>query len=135
MFKYIELHKKHLVYMPLIFYWLLILTLTSLPGYDLPDVKINDKIEHFLAFGGLGFLLHLSLRVQDKFIVLKKFPWLFTILIVACYAAFDELHQLFIPGRSCDINDWIADMIGVTIGVVLMALIIFVFDKKRPDQI
>lgn len=135
MFKYIELHKKHLVYMPLIFYWLLILTLTSLPGNDMPNIKIWDKLEHFLAFGGLGFLLHLSLRVQNKFIVLKKLPWLFTILIVACYAAFDELHQLFIPGRSCDINDWIADMIGVTIGVVLMALMIFIFDKKRPDQI
>jgi VanZ family protein len=121
--------------MPLIFYWLLILTLTSLPGNDMPNIKIWDKLEHFLAFGGLGFLLHLSLRVQNKFIVLKKLPWLFTILIVACYAAFDELHQLFIPGRSCDINDWIADMIGVTIGVVLMALMIFIFDKKRPDQI
>ena len=121
--------------MPLTFYWLLILTLTSLPGAYMPDVKINDKIEHFLAFGGLGFLLHLSLRIQNKFLILKKIPWLFTIIIVACYAAFDELHQLFIPGRSCDIKDWIADMIGVSIGVVLMALTIFIFDKKRTDSL
>jgi len=135
LFKYIELHKKHLVYMPLFFYWLLILTLTSLPGAYMPDVKINDKIEHFLAFGGLGFLLHLSLRIQDKVSIVKKIPWLFTILIVACYAAFDELHQLFIPGRMCDINDWIADMIGTCIGVAIMAFMIFIFDKKRPDQI
>jgi len=121
--------------MPLIFYWLLILTLTSLPGNEMPDFKINDKIEHFLAFGGLGFLLFLSLRVQDKFSWFKKLPWLFTILIVAAYAAFDELHQLFIPGRSCDIKDWIADMIGVTIGVVAMAIMIFIFDKKKTDSL
>ena len=121
--------------MPLFFYWLLILTLTSLPGADMPDIKINDKIEHFLAFGGLGFLLHLSLRIQDKFYIIKKLPWLFAIIFVAFYAAFDELHQLFIPGRSCDIKDWIADMIGVTIGVVVMAFLIFIFDKKKPDQI
>ena len=119
--------------MPLIFYWLIILTLTSLPGNDVPDVKINDKIEHFLAFGGLGFLLYLSLKVQDKVKIIKKLPWLFTILLVALYAAFDELHQLFIPGRMCDIKDWIADMIGVTIGVMSMALLIYLFDKKRPD--
>jgi len=135
LFKFLEEHKKHFVYMPLTFYWLLILTLTSLPGAYMPDVKINDKIEHFLAFGGLGFLLHLSLRIQNKFLILKKIPWLFTIIIVACYAAFDELHQLFIPGRSCDIKDWIADMIGVSIGVVLMALTIFIFDKKRTDSL
>ena len=121
--------------MPLIFYWLLILTLTSLPGYDMPDVKINDKIEHFLAFGGLGFLLYLSLRIQDKFHLFKKLPWLFTFLFVALYAAFDELHQLFIPGRSCDINDWIADIIGVNIGIAIMALLFFMFGKKKPDLI
>jgi VanZ family protein len=135
LFKFLELHKKYFVYLPLLFYWLLILTLTSLPGNDMPDVKISDKIEHLLAFGGLGFLLHLSLRIQDKFSTIKKMPWLFSILFVALYAAFDELHQLFIPGRSCDINDWIADMIGVTIGVGIMALLMVVFDKKKPDQI
>jgi VanZ family protein len=135
LFKFLELHKKHFVYLPLVFYWLLILTLTSLPGNELPDIKINDKIEHFLAYGGLGFLLYLSLRVQDKYSLLKKLPWLFSILVVALYGAFDELHQLFIPGRMCDIKDWIADMIGVIIGVVIMALLIFVFDKKRPNPL
>lgn len=135
MFKYLELHKKNFVYLPLIFYWLLILTLTSLPGYDMPNIKINDKIEHFLAFGGLGFLLFLSLRIQNKYILLKKLPWLFTILFVALYAAFDELHQLFIPGRMCDFNDWVADMIGVIIGVLIMAVFIFIFDKKRSNSL
>ena len=135
MYKFLEAHKKYFVYMPLIFYWLLILTLTSLPGEDLPDIKISDKIEHFLAFGGLGFLLHLSLRIQDKFNIIKKLPWLFAILFAAAYAAFDELHQLFIPGRLCDIHDWIADTVGVTFGVIIMALFIYIFDKKRADQI
>ena len=121
--------------MPLILYWLLILTLTSLPGEDLPDVKINDKIEHFLAFGGLGFLLHLSLRIQDKYYVIKKLPWLFAFLFATSYAAFDELHQLFIPGRVCDIHDWMADTIGVSFGVIIMALFIYIFDKKRADQV
>jgi|CZKP01.1.fsa_nt_gi VanZ family protein len=117
--------------MPLILYWLLILTLTSLPGAYVPNVHINDKIEHLLAYGGLGFLLNLSLRIQNKFMIVKKFPALFTILIVSSYGALDELHQLFIPGRTCDILDWRADTAGVIIGVILMSLLILVVEKKH----
>lgn len=130
MLKYFELHKKYLVYMPLVLYWLLVLTLTSLPGNDLPDVPINDKIEHLLAFGGLGFLLNLSLRIQNKFTLIKKYPAWSTIIIVSSYSALDELHQIFIPGRTCDIKDWAADTIGVIIGVIIMSVLIYAFEKK-----
>jgi VanZ family protein len=129
--KYFELHKKYLVYLPLILYWLLILTLTSLPGVDMPNVHINDKIEHLLAYGGLGFLLNLSLRIQNKFALVKKYSAWFAILIVSAYGALDELHQLFIPGRSCDILDWTADTIGVIIGVTIMTLLIMAVEKKQ----
>ena len=131
MLKYLELHKKYLVYLPLILYWLLILTLTSLPGMDVPNVPINDKIEHLLAYGGLGFLLNLSLRIQNKFTLVKKYPAWFSVLIVSTYGALDELHQLFIPGRSCDILDWTADTIGVIIGVTIMTLLILAVEKKQ----
>lgn len=117
--------------MPLILYWLLILTLTSLPGTDLPNVHVSDKIEHLLAFGGLGFLLNLSLRIQNKFTIVKKFPALSTVIIVSLYAALDELHQIYIPDRSCDILDWTADTVGVIIGVLLMSILIFVVEKKQ----
>jgi VanZ family protein len=129
--KYLELHKKYLVYLPLILYWLLILTLTSLPGMDVPNVPINDKIEHLLAYGGLGFLLNLSLRIQNKFTLVKKYPAWFSVLIVSTYGALDELHQLFIPGRSCDILDWTADTVGVIIGVTIMTLLILAVEKKQ----
>jgi VanZ family protein len=117
--------------MPLIFYWILIFTLTSLPGAYVPNIHLNDKIEHLMAFGGLGFLLNLSLRIQNKFAVVKKFPAIFTVFIVSSYAALDELHQLFIPGRTCDILDWTADTIGVTIGVIIMSVLIMVVEKKQ----
>ena len=131
MLNYLEQHKKYLVYLPLILYWLLILTLTSLPGVDVPDIHLNDKIEHLMAYGGLGFLLNLSLRIQNKFTLVKKYPAWFAILIVSAYGALDELHQLFIPGRSCDILDWTADTIGVIIGVAIMTLLIIAVEKKQ----
>ena len=131
MLKYLEQHKKYLVYLPLVLYWLLILTLTSLPGADVPNIHINDKIEHMLAYGGLGFLLNLSLRIQNKFTFIKKYPAWFSILIVSIYGALDELHQLFIPDRSCDILDWTADTIGVIIGVTIMTILIMAVEKKQ----
>ena len=131
MLKYLEKHKKYLVYLPLVLYWLLILTLTSLPGADVPNIHINDKIEHMLAYGGLGFLLNLSLRIQNKFTFIKNYPAWFSILIVSAYGALDELHQLFIPDRSCDILDWSADTIGVIIGVTVMTLLILAVEKKQ----
>ena len=131
MLKYFEQHKNYLVYLPLILYWLLIFVLTSLPGNDLPNVKLSDKIEHFLAFGGLGFLLNLSLRIQNKFTLVKKYPAWSIILIVSAYAALDEIHQIWIPDRTCDIKDWMADTVGVTIGVIIMTILIMVVEKKQ----
>jgi VanZ family protein len=129
--KYFEEHKKYLVYLPLILYWLLILVLTSLPGQDFPNVEMNDKVEHLLAFGGLGFLLCLSLRIQNKFVTVKKFPAYFTVFIVSSYGALDEFHQQYIPGRSCDILDWSADTLGVIIGVVIMSFLLWAVEKKQ----
>ena len=34
------------------------------------------------------------------------------------YGASDEWHQSFVPGRSVDVADWIADAIGVVVGVL-----------------
>ena len=47
------------------------------------------------------------------------------LLIGALYGASDETHQLFVPGRSCDIADWIADCVGISFSL----LFINIFDK------
>ncbi len=39
------------------------------------------------------------------------------------YAASDELHQLFVPGRSCQFRDVCIDSAGVLTGVILFSLI------------
>ena len=124
MLRYLEKNKTLLVYWPLGIYWLILLILTSLPGNDLPDVKISDKIEHFLAFWGLAILLKLTLTVQNKYQKLKKYSSSFTLLIIGIYAAVDEIHQLFIPGRDCQFLDWVADFTGATIAVLIVGSIL-----------
>ena len=40
-------------------------------------------------------------------------------LIVSAYAASDEWHQSFVPGRASEAADWIADTAGAIVAVVL----------------
>lgn len=42
---------------------------------------------------------------------------IFSLLIGVEYAAIDEIHQLFIDGRSGQISDVCIDAIGIAIGV------------------
>ena len=42
----------------------------------------------------------------------KRRSFEYAILFSAVYGIIDELHQSLIPGRSCDILDWIADILG-----------------------
>ena len=120
MFNYLEKRKVWLVYIPLVLYWIVLFTATTLPGPQLPDIHIGDKIEHFSAFFILAVFLNLALIYQRKSIFLFKYATLVTIIICFLYGAIDELHQMFIPGRFADIRDWLADSTGVLLGVLVL---------------
>ena len=130
MFRFLEKYKIPLVFVPLGLYWVLLLVLTSLPAENLPDVSFSDKVEHLLAFCVLAVLLKLTLLLQNKNVNVKKRSSLFTIVIVGIYAGLDEIHQIFIPSRTGDIVDWIADISGALIAVLSLGLILKYFSPK-----
>ena len=47
------------------------------------------------------------------------------------YAVTDELHQIVVSGRSCELRDMAIDSCGVIVGVLLVTLI---FRGKKTDQ-
>lgn len=53
--------------------------------------------------------------------------WLFCV----CYAGTDELHQLFVPGRSCELRDVMIDSSGALAGVLLVFLIRRIREGRR----
>jgi VanZ family protein len=123
LFDYLEKRKVMLVYFPLTLYWIVLFTATTLPGKDLPDLGISDKIEHFSAFFILAVLINLTLIYQRKSYLLFRYAIIATIIITLSYGAIDEIHQLFIPGRSADFRDWLADSSGVIMGVFFLNLL------------
>ena len=88
---------------------------SAIPGRSIPRVWIFsfDKVIHFLEYGLGGALCAFAMG---------EVPAARAILVGAVFAslygATDELHQLFVPGRLCDVRDWIADTAGGTAGAV-----------------
>jgi VanZ family protein len=47
--------------------------------------------------------------------------WL-AVLLASLYGVSDEAHQAFVPGRSADAVDWLADTVGALAAVTLLYL-------------
>ena len=65
------------------------------------------KLAHAVEFAILGALLVRAFR----------HAWA-AIALGAAYAASDELHQHFVPGRQAALTDVVIDSIGVAVGVL-----------------
>lgn len=93
-------------------YWLAIFTATHLPKESLPHLGWSDKVYHALAFSGLSFLLAWALPARQR---LKHLLVVSAVCMV--YACLDEYTQQFVAGRTADVWDVVADLVGVLIGV------------------
>ena len=59
-----------------------------------------------------------------------KIPVLYSCLITVLYGATDELHQYFVPNRSCDIWDFVANAVGA----VIAGYIIYIYLRKKQNN-
>lgn len=80
-----------------------------------------DKLLHMSAWISLSFSLRLGTNsflnrnFKDKEVLFS----LLLIIVCSFYGIIDEIHQMFIPYRTADIFDALADAIGSVIGVLL----------------
>ena len=51
--------------------------------------------------------------------------------IAALYAATDELHQYFVPGRACMFTDVCIDSFGALLGILFATVIMIVFEHSQ----
>jgi VanZ family protein len=95
-----------------------VLTLTSIPNPDVPSVPGADKVAHVIMYGVLGWLAAVALQGARRVFLAHAAA----LAGIAVLAALDELHQLFIPGRSADLADWLADMTGAVLVLLISAM-------------
>ena len=78
------------------------------------------KAAHMTEFASLGVLL-----CAFAFTFGEKFKWfLFSYLFGVFYAATDEIHQLFVEGRSGQFSDVLIDSCGVMIGMTVFYFVV-----------
>jgi len=93
---------------------------SSIPGRDVPSVfPFQDIFFHMCAYVFLAWLCKRALR--------RSFPkatslalFVCAIVMSATYGLTDELHQIFVAGRHCDIKDLGTDLVGSIIGGLLL---------------
>ena len=88
---------------------------------------LTRKAAHIFVYFVLGILVYNVLRTYG---MTAKKTIVFSALIAFGYASFDEIHQLFIPGRSGELRDVLIDTTAASVGVVLYALI----DRTRHSK-
>ena len=84
---------------------------------------IVRKTAHFTEFFALGLSLVPAVRDVGRQQTLRRTAIL-SWLIGTLYAVSDEIHQIFVAGRSCELSDVLIDSAGVLCGVVIITWII-----------
>ena len=89
------------------------------------------KTAHFSIYAMLGALAYSAVSTALSGSA-PRIPLSF--LIGALYAVSDEIHQSFVPGRSCELRDMAIDSAGVLLGVLIASGIAALRRKHKKGK-
>jgi len=99
--------------------------------FDLVDrLPYGDKVGHFGLYGVLTLLLNLGLGCRS--VAVGGIKLLSGSLVVLVFAVGEELTQGFLPSRTMDITDVIADLLGILAFGYLAVKLCERFSRKAP---
>ena len=90
------------------------------------------KCAHLTEYASLAVLFWRALRQPSS---QPPRPWNWSeaaraLGLVLVYAAFDELHQRFVPGRTGQISDVIVDVVGGTLGLAVLRVCHLIWNRR-----
>ncbi len=101
------------------------------PGMEIDIRSLNHTIRknaHFFAYLVLGVLVINALRASG----IKGYRSIALALgICILYAISDEVHQLFIPGRSGEVRDVLIDTAGASVGIMVYLVVGRVVERRK----
>jgi VanZ family protein len=107
----------------------LIFFASTIPASDI-SIRIWDKAMHFIVYGALGVLFLLPMT-GGRWASLTLRAAASGVGLATLYGITDEIHQMFTPGRSPDVRDVIADLLGAGLAVGLIFLLRVVAGRGR----
>lgn len=102
------MNNKIKAFIPAVLYATLIFFISSIPGPQVPGpAGVDLSPIHIPEFFILSYLIYRALEGNDKTKAI-----ILAILLTTAYGLFDEIHQIFVPGRDFSIFDIIFNFLG-----------------------
>lgn len=80
------------------------------------------------------FLLGAALCNALRFSISPRMSFIVASVLASAYGVSDELHQIFVPTRSCDPLDWVVDTVAALLGALLIRNITQAIRKRRAHR-
>ncbi len=113
---------------PAILVMMIIFLASATPASDLPRFGVWDLvIKKGGHMTGYALLAAAYLHALDRNRTSTRAHILIAAFLVLLYAASDEFHQKFVPGRTSSVSDVLIDMVGALIGFGMVIL-----KRKKP---
>lgn len=74
-------------------------------------IPFGDKVGHLGLIGTLSLLCNLAVPSRKMWSVITR-----ATLVLLVVLTLEEIAQAFLPYRTCDILDWLADLAGLMTG-------------------
>ncbi len=134
---------KKIILILLIFWCLVIFCLSELTG-DITnslltnaiqvvsiDAQINTFNFSYLVHLGLFLVLGILLALTCNLYQIKK---IYGLIFGFAYGLFDEVHQLYVRGRTFDLIDWQLDCIGTVLGFIVVYICYKIYNKYQRQN-
>jgi VanZ family protein len=106
---------------------------SSLEKIDLPldVISFNDLLFHGVAYSFFGITLMIAAYPWHTYLDYPLQTYYLLALIGMLYGLSDEIHQSFVPNRTCTLGDFLADSAGVILALAAAKMWI---KKRRPRR-
>lgn len=92
---------------------------------------LTRKAAHIFMFFVLGVLVFSTIwqyELKSRTTIFVSILWTFL------YACTDEIHQLFVPGRSGEVRDTIIDTTAASLGVLISYWWVGIYEKRKENH-
>lgn len=117
---------------PVVAYMALIFALSAMSSPPSPG-PINDKVLHFGFYGGLAAVT-LRATAGGRLAGLTGPAMAAAWAIATLYGVSDEFHQRFVPYRSSDLADLVADSLGAAVAVGVLGASGIIARSRGPAR-
>ncbi len=105
-----------------------IFCVSSIPGSGLPKgISPYTTLAHFCEYMILGALVTVASYGRTNRTSARA---ALAIGLSSAYGASDEFHQMFVPGRTTDVLDWVADTAGAAVGFALATMVLNLLKRR-----